>query len=116
MSSSIAYLGKEELTLNEYGEKTKNIVFSPYFFYVDQKSVKRQEFYQAMTSGLTPSVVISMNKYEYHAYMQDCISQYVRLLSPITNQYNDYTVIRTYEPDDDSIELVLKRGIENVGS
>ena len=117
MSSTIAYLGKEELTLNECGEKTKNIVFSSSFFYVEQKSVKFREFYQAMATSLVPEIMISMNKYEFYDYMKDCDKRYVRLQSPITNKLIDYTVIRTYEPEDDeSIEIVLSRGIENVGA
>ena len=116
MSSTIAYLGKEELTLNELGERTKGIVFSPFFFYVEQNSVKFNEFYQAMNTGLAPEISVTMNKYEYLDYMQDCVKQFVRLESPVTGNLIDYTVIRTFEKFDDSIELTLKRGIDNVGT
>lgn len=114
MPTTIAYLGKEELVLNEVGEKDKSIVFSPSYFYVEQNSVKSREFYQAMQTCLTPEISISMNKYEYYDFVQDCIKLFVKLQNPITEKWIDYTVIRSFEKFDDSVELTLARGIDNV--
>ena len=110
------YLGKEVLHNNEYGEKEKSISFSNTSFFCEEKSVKYNEFYQGMQSGLKPEKIIKMNKYEYYLYMQDALKKYAKVRHTISNILIDYTVLREYEVDSDDIELTLTRGIENVST
>jgi hypothetical protein len=114
------YLGKEVLQANDFGEKERSLVFSDTSFFCEEKSVKYNEFYQAMKTGLNPTKVVKMNKYEYYSYMKDVLNvdckRYARVLHSITNDLIDYTIIRDYEVDDDSIELTLTRGLENANT
>lgn len=116
---TICYLGKRALTTNELGEKVKGITFSPDSIYVEQKSVKSNEFYQAMMNGLKPELLISVNKFEYYSYyddMEDAGEQFAKVLHPITNKFIEYTIQRTFERNDDTIELTLTRGIQNASA
>lgn len=110
------FLGKEVLLNNEFGEKEKTISFSDTSLFCEEKSVKYNEFYQGMQSGLKPEKIIKMNKYEYYSYMQDTIKKYAKVRHYISNKLIDYTVLREYEVDSDDIELTLTRGIENVST
>lgn len=111
------FLGKEELQYNDLGEKNKVIAFSSEPLFADYKSVKGSEFYQSMRTGIKVECLVSMNIYEYYDYFgnDDC-KKYLKLLHPITNRLIDYTITRTYETINDSIELTLTRGVENVSS
>lgn len=110
------FLGKEVLLKNEFGEKEKSISFSDTSLFCEEKSVKYNEFYQAMQTGLKAEKVIKMNKYEYYIYMKDAIKKYAKVRHSITNILIDYTIIREYEVDSDDIELTLIRGVENVST
>lgn len=106
-----AFLGKLTYNVNELGEKAKIKTFSSDFIYAEWKSVKQTEFYQAMMNGLKPELVISINKFEYYDYMTGSIKEYCKVLHPVTQVVEDYTIIRTYEVDSDNIELTLSKGI-----
>lgn len=108
------FLGKEVLLKNEYGENEKSISFSDTSLFCEEKSVKYNEFYQAMQTGMKAEKVVKMNKYEYYEYMQDSIRKFAKVRHSITNILIDYTILREYEIDSDDIELTLTRGIENV--
>lgn len=109
-------LGHEQLVINSLGEKTKDIVFTDVFYFCEEKSVTRAEFYQAMQTGLQPSKVIKMNKYEYYHVMKSAMKRYAKVIDSITQEECDYTIVREYEVDSDSIELTLKRGLDNVNA
>lgn len=109
-------LGKEVLIDNEYGESEKTISFGNTSYFCEEKSVKYNEFYQAMQTGLKPEKIIKMNKYEYYSYMQDALKKYAKVRHSISNILIEYTIIREYEVDSDDIELTLTRGVENVSS
>ncbi len=113
---TICYLGKRINEKNILGEEEKRIIFSPEYVYVEQKSVKYNEYYQAMMNGQRPELLISMNKFEFYDFFESSVEQFARVLNPITNKLIDYTILRTYEKDDDTIELTLTRGIDNVGA
>lgn len=110
------YLGKEELVENELGEKSKTRSFADSHLFCEEKSVKRQEFYQAMQTGQSIEKVISMNKYEYYSYKNNALKMFARVQDSYTLNLIDYTVVREYEVDSDNVELTLKRGVENVSA
>lgn len=110
------FLGKEVLKENELNEKEHSIYFNNTSLFCEEKSVKYREFYQAMSTGLIPEKIISMNKYEYYLFMQDSIRKYCKVKHSITGSLIEYTIIREYEVDSDNIELTLTRGIENVST
>lgn len=107
------YLGKEVLTANEFKEKSKELVYSSTSLFCEEKSVKYSEFYQAMQTGLKAEKIISMNIFEYYAYMGDALKKVCKVKHSITGQLIEYTIIREYEKDSDNIELTLTRGVEN---
>ena len=110
------YLGKEELVKNKLNETKKENVFSNSFLFCEEKSVKRNEFYQAMQTGLSVEKVISMNKYEYYTYKDNALKMLARVEDSYTLKLIDYTVVREYEIDSDNVELTLKRGVENANT
>ena len=113
---TLIYLGKEVLKENELGEKNKALEFSQTSFFCLEKSVRASEFYQAMSTGLKPEKVISMNKYEYYLYMKCAIKKVAKVQHTITDELIEYTILREFEVDSDNIELTLTRGVENVGA
>lgn len=110
------FLGKEELVENDFGEKKKSIVFSDSFFFCEEKSVKRNEFYQAMQTGQNVEKIISMNKYEYYSYKSKATKMFARINDPFIQELIDYTVVREYCSNSDNVELTLKRGVDNVNT
>ena len=110
------YLGKEVLEPNEYGEKEKKIVYSDVSLFCNEKSVKYTEFYQAMSTGLKPEKLVSMNKYEYYQFMGKARRRFAKVVHSITGDLIEYTILREYEKDSDDIELTLTRGVEDVSS
>lgn len=110
------WVGKQELVINELGEKEKSIVFDNSFLLFEEKEVKRAEFYQAMSTGLTVEKVISINKYEYYLTKNNAKRVYVKVEDTFTLEHIDYTVIREYTKDSDNVLLTLKRGVEDVSS
>lgn len=110
------FLGKEVLVENEFGEKSKEIVFSDASLFCQEKSVKHTEFYQAMQTGLKAEKIVSVNRYEYHAFMRKAIKRFARVVDIYTLENEDYTIVREFEKDSDQIELTLTRGLENVNA
>lgn len=110
------YLGKEELVENQLGEKEKSIVFTDSYFFAEEKSVKRSEFYQAMQTGLNVEKVISMNKYEYYGHKRKALKMFARVEDSYSLELIDYTVVREYGVDSDNVELTLKRGVEHANT
>lgn len=76
----------------------------------DVQSITRSEFYQADASGLKPSIVFVLNKYDYSNQKK------------VVFEGDDYKVIRRYEQkkskgleDFESIELICE-GVVNHGN
>lgn len=109
------YLGKQELTVNEFGEKEKAIVFSSSLF-CEEKSVRYSEFYQAMQTGMKAEKQVVMNKYEYKDFMRSALRKFAKVRDTYTDEIIEYTILREYEKSDDTIELTLTRGVEQNGS
>lgn len=107
------YLGKEVLTENAFGEKERTFTYADTSLFCMEKSVKYNEYYQAMQTGLKAEKVISMNIYEYYEYMKDALKKVCKVRHTITGNLIEYTIVREFENGDDNIELTLQRGVEN---
>lgn len=107
------YLGKEVLVENEFKEKSKALVYADTSLFCEEKSVKYNEFYQAMQTGLKAEKIIAMNIFEYYDFMGDTLKKVCKVKHSITGQLIEYTIIREFEKDSDNIELTLTRGVEN---
>lgn len=109
---TVATFGYEGLATNSLGEKNKGVVWLVPLA-VQEKSVNRSEYYQAMRSGMKADKVVKVNKFEYLTVMKDYERRFARVLNPLTGTSVDYTVVREFDNDTDVIELTLQRGIEN---
>lgn len=72
--------------------------------YAKIKSIKQSEFYQAQAQGFKVEKVIEVRAFEYNDQSKVRIDKTV------------YDIIRTYEPGDGKIEIILKRGVNNVST
>lgn len=109
--------GYEGLILNELGERNKAIVWlenSPLF--VQEKSVNRTEYYQAMQTGMKADKIVSVNKWEYLTVTNNAERKFARVRDSFTENLIDYTVVREFDNGTDNIELTLQRGVENASS
>lgn len=95
----ILYLVSEIVTENDMGDFIKETTESMIF--AKKKSVRQSEFYQAAANGLKPELVFEIHAFEYNEEKKV--------------KYNDkyYTVIRTYQINDDDLELVCEGGVHN---
>lgn len=89
------YLLTNTYTPNQYGvpvlTTTKNEVFC------ERASVSRSEFFEAGRNGLNPQFVFTVFKGDYQG---ETICEY---------DGQTYSIYRTYETDDDYIELYVER-------
>lgn len=72
--------------------------------YVREKSVKRTEFYEAMRSGITPSIVFEVRQedFELTAHTENGKKVYA---SKVRYDGTVYDIIRSYRNDRSMIEL-----------
>lgn len=100
MYSEIAYLITDEDSVDDNYDvvrtPTKRKVF------VEEKSIKRNEFYQAHATGLRPEIALEMQELEYNK------EDRVEFEGVI------YNVLKTYKVGNDRIELTLI-GLMNEG-
>lgn len=85
---------------NDMGDPIKILVKRANIF-AEKKSIKQSEFYQAMAQGLKPELTFIIRTIEYEN-------------EPML-EYNSktYTIIRTYEKEDEFIELICQGGVNN---
>lgn len=107
MWNKVCKLGKNTIGRNEAGEAVKNITFSSEEIYCNRISIRSTEFYQAQNTTLRPEITLEVRVAEFEGYIQNEDSVY------ILYEGKEYTVIRTYMPSEDMIELILQRGIVN---
>lgn len=100
MWTSICYLGVEDDVENALGEKFEQVTYGDYVF-CDKKSIRMAEFYQAAVTDFKPTLTLVLKQVDYEA------QRYVMFEGDV------FTVIRTYEPDKEDIELILERGIKH---
>jgi SPP1 family predicted phage head-tail adaptor len=85
----------ETTTSNDLGDYIDSPTSTQVF--ANKKSIKRNEFYQALSNGLRPEVAFEIRSIDYNN--QDRLS------------YNSqtYNIIRTYSKNDEIIELICNR-------
>lgn len=100
MYEDIAYLVSETETTNDLGDTV--LTPTERLVYVDRKSVRQSEFYQAQAVGLRPELMFEMRRADY----QD---------EPKL-KYDDktYLIIRTFEKNKDFIELICQGVVNGV--
>ena len=69
--------------------------------YADKQSIRQSEFYQAAATGLRPELMFVVTSIEYEGEQK--------------LKYNDkeYTIIRTYDKDDELTELICQGVVNN---
>jgi len=97
---SICYLGIESEVENAIGEVVETVTFDDYVF-CDKQSIRMAEFYQAATTDYKPTLTLKLKQVDYNN------QRYVQFEGDVL------TVIRTYAPNTEDIELVLERGIKH---
>ena len=98
MYDSVAYLLSETKTVNDIGDTISVPVERK--VYVDSKSARQSEFYQAQAVGLRAEIMFEMRRTEYNGEQR------------IKYDEEEYDIIRTYKKNNDFIELV-GQGITN---
>lgn len=97
--NDVLYLVAETITENEIGDfvetSTETMVFC------ERKSIRQSEFYQAAANGLKPEIAFSIYSFEYNDEKKI--------------KYNDklYNVIRTYQVNDDDLEIICEGGVDH---
>ncbi len=94
MFDAIAYLITETEAENDYGDVvTAN---SERMVYVNEKSIRQSEFYQAAAVGMKPELLLEMRKLDYKG--------------EVKAKYEDrtYNIIRTFAKNRDYIELICQ--------
>lgn len=102
MNIKAYFLITESNTTDEYGEPTKNI--SERKVYPSISSTRQSEFYQAQAQGFKVVKTVTIREFEYRGEKK------------IREDNAVYEILRTYSPGDGNIELVLKRGVNHVGT
>ncbi len=100
MWTDICYLGIEGEVENAIGEMVETVTFDDYAF-CDKQSIRMAEFYQAATTDYKPTLTLKLKQADYSG------QRYVQFEGDV------FTVIRTYAPSTEDIELVLERGIKH---
>ena len=85
---------------NDLGDPIKVLTKGPNVF-ADKQSIRQSEFYQAMAAGLRPEITLVIRTIEYN---QEPFLEF--------NNKN-YTIIRTYEKENEFIELICQGGVNN---
>ena len=98
MYDSVGYLISETETVNAYGDNITTPTERK--VYVDEKSIRQSEFYQAQAVGLRPELMFEMRRDEYQ---DEPKFKYAG---------KTYDIIRTYEKNRDLIEIICQ-GVTN---
>lgn len=98
MYDSIGYLVSEVKTENDIGDTI--ITPTERMVYVDEKSIRQSEFYQAQATGLRPELMFEMRRSEYQKEPK------------FKYDGTTYDIIRTYKKNRDFIEIICQ-GIVN---
>ena len=99
MFKDIITLIKSTDDTNDMGDPIKILIRRENIF-ADKKSIRQSEFYQAAATGLKPEITFVVRTIEYE---QEPFLEY---------KLKPYTIIRTYEKEDEFTELICQ-GIVN---
>lgn len=86
---------------NDMGDPIKILIKRENIF-ANKKSIKQSEFYQAAAVGLKPEITFIIRTIEYE---QEPLLEY---------NSKPFTIIRTYEKEDDFIELICQGAVNGV--
>lgn len=100
-------LVSEVKSVDEYGDTVS--VQSERIVFAELKSITQSEFYQAEAVGLKPEIKFVIA--DYLDYKNEQIVKY----TPFNGDEELYSVLRTYRVNN-QLEIVCKRGIEDVSS
>jgi SPP1 family predicted phage head-tail adaptor len=89
----VVYLITQVEGENEMGDPT-TVDSDPRRVYANKKSVRQSEFYQAAQAGLRPELMFEVRSVEYQGEPK------------LRYGGKDYRIIRTYEKDSETIELI----------
>jgi len=103
MYDEIGYLISETEVVNRFGDAI--ITTTERLVYVDAKSIRQSEFYQAQATGLRPELMFEMRLEEYQ---DEPRFKY----ADKSGVWKTYDIIRTYEKNKDFIEIICQ-GIVN---
>ena len=73
--------------------------------FIEVKSVKRSEFYQAMQSGMNPTIVFELRTDDFDLTEHFVAGKHLYADS-VEFDSQVYDIIRTYKKDDEKIELI----------
>lgn len=90
---------KEDFVFDSLGNQIPSEVRNDVF--CDVKSISRNEFYNAATNGLKPSLVFIIHNFEYNDETK------------VEFEEDTYRVIRTYMKSIDEIELTCEKVLGN---
>jgi SPP1 family predicted phage head-tail adaptor len=79
-------------TQDDYGGIVVN--GTPRLVYVNQKSIRQSEFYQAMAQGLKPEIMFEIRAMDYAGEEK------------IIFESKDYKIVRTYSKNGEILELI----------
>ena len=85
---------------NEMGDPIKVPVRRENIF-ADKQSIRQSEFYQAMAQGLKPELTFIIRTCEYN---QESMLEF---------KLKPYTIIRTFEKENEFIELICQGGVNS---
>ena len=85
---------------NTMGDAIKIPIEGPNIF-ADKQSIRQSEFYQAAAVGLKPEITLVIRTIEYN---QESLLKY---------NSKKYNIIRTYEKDNEFIELICNGVVNN---
>lgn len=108
MYNDVIKLVAEVKGVDKYGDiKTEEIERE---VFAELKSIGQSEFYQAQSVGLKPEIKFVIADYlDYHN------EQVIRFKDFSMDKEETFTVIRTYR-NGNSLEIVAKRGVDNVST
>lgn len=86
--------------VNSIGDPIKTKIKTGVF--ADKQSIRQSEFYQAAATGLRPEIMFIIRTIDYNNE------------SIIEFNNKEYNIIRTYEKDNEFIELVCQGVVNNV--
>jgi SPP1 family predicted phage head-tail adaptor len=89
--------------VNALGDPIKVQQKNDYIF-AEKKSIRQSEFYQAAATGLRPEIMFEVNSFEYN---NEPMLEY---------EGKTYNIIRTFQKDAETIELVCEGVLNNAAS
>lgn len=93
-------------TTNDIGDTVRTRVPRPIF--VNKKSIRQSEFWQAQETDLKPEIM-------FEAWLADYQDEQFLLYQAVNDDTErQYTIIRTYEKNNDRVELICGRVVSKV--